>query len=263
MMADRWPDLTEAKRALAEGSGHGIRVAVLDSGVEAGHPRLGIKLVDDLAVVAEHRRLHVVKGGEKDSFGHGTAVAGVIHEIAPEARIGSIRVLGHDNTSRTSIIGRAAEEALDRDYQIINCSFGCGVEQQVLDYKSWVDAAYLKGVHVVAACDNIDFSKTEWPAYFPSVVAVNMADTKDGEVFFRQRDTLVEFSARGVDVTVAWAGGGEKVVTGSSFAAPRLAGMLARLLSVFPELSPLEAKAILQKLALPWTKKIAAQNVWW
>lgn len=262
-MAEGWVDFTEARRALAKGTGHGVRVAVLDSGVEAAHPRLGIKLVDDLAVVAEHRRLHVVKGGEKDSFGHGTAVAGVIHEIAPEARIGSIRVLGHDNTSRTSIIGRAAQEALDRNYHIINCSFGCGVEQQVLDYKRWVDEAYLKGVHVVAACDNIDFSKTDWPSYFPSVIAVNMADTKEGELFFHQRNTLVEFSASGVDVTVAWAGGGEKVVTGSSFAAPRIAGMLARLLSVFHDLGPLEAKAVLQKLALPWTRKIAAQNVWW
>jgi len=262
-MAARWVDLEEAKHALARGTGKGVRVAVLDSGVEAAHPRLGLKLVDDLAVVAEHRRLHVVKGGEKDSFGHGTAVAGVIHEIAPEARIGSIRVLGHDNTSRTSIIGRAAQEALDRNYHIINCSFGCGVEQQVLDYKRWVDEAYLKGVHVVAACDNIDFSKTDWPSYFPSVIAVNMADTKEGELFFHQRNTLVEFSASGVDVTVAWAGGGEKVVTGSSFAAPRIAGLLARLLSVFPDLGPLEAKAVLQKLALPWTRKIAAQNVWW
>ena len=261
-MAARWVDLAEAKRALVEGTGKGIRVAVLDSGVEAGHPRLGLNLVDDLAVVAEKNRLRVIKGGERDSFGHGTAVAGVIHELAPDAKIGSIRVLGHDNTSRTIIICRAAQEALDRGYHIINCSFGCGVENQVLDYKTWVDEAYLKGVHVVAACDNIDFSKTEWPAYFSSVIAVNMAEADDGDVFYYQRDTLVEFAARGVNVTVAWAGGGEKVVTGSSFAAPRLSGMLARLLSVFPDLTPLEAKAIFRKLALPWTQKIAAQNVW-
>jgi subtilisin family serine protease len=257
----RWIDLNKAKRALAAGTGEGIRVAVLDSGVESAHPKLRIKLVDDLAVVAEGHKLRVVKGGKKDTFGHGTAVSGVIHELAPNARIGSIRVLGHDNTSRTAIIRRAAQEALDRGYQIINCSFGCGVESQVLQYKSWVDEAYLKGVHVVAACDNIDFSKTEWPAYFPSVIAVNMAETDDGDIFYYQRATLVEFAARGVDVTVSWLGGGEKVVTGSSFAAPRLAGMLARLLSIYPYIPPLEAKSILHKLALPWTRKAAAQNV--
>jgi subtilisin family serine protease len=256
-----WIDLKDARRALAEGAGKGIRVAVLDSGVEASHPKLGITLVDDLAVVAEGHKLKVVKGGGRDTFGHGTAVAGVIRELAPQAKIGSIRVLGHDNTSRTSIIERAAQEALDRGYHIINCSFGCGVENQVLQYKKWVDEAYLKGVHIVAACDNIDFSKTEWPACFPSVVAVNMAETDDGKIFYYQRGTLVEFAARGVNVPVLWAGGAEKVVTGSSFAAPRLSAMLARLLSVCPDVTPLEAKAIFHKLALPWTHKVAAQNV--
>jgi subtilisin len=119
----------------------------------------------------------------------------------------------------------------------------------------------LKGVHIVAACDNIDFSKTEWPAYFPSVVAVNMAETDNGDIFYYQHGTLVEFAARGVDVTVSWVGGGEKVVTGSSFAAPRLAGMLARLLSEYPDITPLQAKSIFHRLALPWTRKVAAQNV--
>jgi len=257
----RWIDLKAAKRALAEGTGKGIRVAVIDSGVEFTHPKLGITLVDDLAVVAEGHKLRLVKGGGKDAFGHGTAVTGVIRELAPQAKIGSIRVLGHDNTSRTSIIQRAAQEALDRGYRIINCSFGCGAENQVLQYKSWVDEAYLKGVHVIAACDNMDFSKTEWPAYFPSVIAVNMAETDDGNIFYYQRDTLVEFAARGVNVTVPWAGGGEKVVTGSSFAAPRLTGMLARLLSEHPDTTPLEAKSIFHKIALPWITKVAAQNV--
>ena len=131
----------------------------------------------------------------------------------------------------------------------------------MVEYKAWVDEAYLKGVHVVAACNNEDFNAPMWPAYFPSVIAVNMARTDEDTVFYYRRGTLVEFAAKGVDVRVVWSGGGEKVVTGSSFAAPRLAGLLARLLSVFPHLTPLEAKAILHRLAVPWVDRVEAMNV--
>jgi subtilisin family serine protease len=258
----QWIDLEQAKRAIEEGTGKGIKVAVLDSGVETSHPQLAkLRLVDDLAVLAEGHKLRVVAGEGRDFFGHGTAVAGVIRKLAPECHVGSIRVLGKDNSSRTSIIHRAAQEALDRGYHIVNCSFGCGVEEQVLSYKAWVDEAYLKGVHVVAACNNEDFSKPEWPAYFPSVIAVNMARTNSEELFYYQHGAMVEFAAQGVDVRVPWMGGTEKVVTGSSFAAPRLAALMARLLSVYPELAPLQAKAILQRIAARFTARVAADNV--
>jgi subtilisin family serine protease len=258
----RWIDLEQARRAINEGTGSDIKIAVVDSGVEASHPKLGqIQLVDDLVVVADENKLEVVAGEGCDVYGHGTAVTDVLRTLAPRARIGSFRVLGHDNTSRTTIISRAAQEALDRGYEILNCSFGCAVQSQVLEYKAWVDEAYLKGVHVVAACNNEDFSTPEWPACFPSVIAVNMARTDEDTVFYYQRGTLIEFAAKGVDVKVPWLNGGEKVVTGSSFAAPRLAGLLARLLSVYPDLTPLEAKAVLHRLAIPWTDRVAAKNV--
>lgn len=258
----QWIGLEQAIRAMNEGSGSGVKIAVLDSGVELSHPNLdGMKLADDLAVIPSGPKLRVVVGAGQDIFGHGTAVAGVIRGLAPQAQIGSIRVLGSNNTSRTTIIQRGAQEALDRGYRILNCSFGCAIQSQVLQYKFWVDEAYVRGVHVVAACNNEDFTKQEWPAYFPSVIAVNMARTNEDGIFYYHRGTLVEFAARGVDVRVLWSGGSQKVVTGSSFAAPRLAALLARLLSVYPDIAPLQAKAILHKIATPWTNRVAAANV--
>ena len=257
----RWIQLQEAERAIAEGTGRGIKIAVIDSGIEPSHPMLaGIKLAEDIAIVDDEVKLDVV-GSDGDVFGHGTAVSGIIKELAPEAEIGSIRVLGRNNSSRTAIIQLGAQEALSRGYQILNCSFGCAVEAQVLAYKSWVDEAYLKGVHVVAACNNDDFRTPEWPAFFPSVLAVNMARTDDESIFYYMRGTLVEFAARGVDVNVAWRDGGKKLVTGSSFATPRISALLARLLSVYPDLSPLQAKSILQAIAKPWAGDVAAANV--
>jgi subtilisin len=55
-----------------------------------------------------------------------------------------------------------------------------------------------------------------------------------------------------IDIEVAWLGGSRKKVTGSSFAAPHVAGLVARLASKCPALSPSHAKALLQKLAAPW-----------
>ena len=74
----------------------------------------------------------------------------------------------------------------------------------------------------------------------------------DVERFYYRPGNLVEFVARGQDIEVAWLNGGTKKVTGSSFAAPHLTGLLARLLSKCPTLSPTQAKALLHGLAAPW-----------
>lgn len=257
-----WLNPQEASALLNEGTGRSVKVAVIDSGVETTHPKLAdLVLADDLAVASDGLQLVTKPGEGKDVFGHGTAVASIIHEMAPEALIGSFRVLDGTCSSKSAIICEGVRQALDRGYHIINCSFGCAVLDQIHQYKAWVDEAYLKGAHVVAACNNVDFTRPEWPAYFASVIAVNMARTGESNSFWYKRGNLVEFAARGVNVDVAWKDGSIKNVMGSSFAAPRLAGMLARLLSQTPELSPTEVKALFHEMAHPWTREVIAPNV--
>lgn len=260
-MSRVWLTPGEAESAIRTGTGRGVRVAILDSGVETAHPALaGLQLRDDIVIVDDGVQLGVAAGEGRDVFGHGTAVAGILRQVAPEAEIGSIRVLGEHLASRTAIIREGARQAIDRGYHIINCSLGCGVVDHVLQYKSWVDEAYLKNIHVVSACNNFDFARMEWPGHFSSVITVNMADTDDLALFYRPGQ-LVEFSARGVNVPVPWKDGGEKEVTGSSFAAPRVAGLLARLLSGSAFLPPAEVKALLHQVARPWTPQVQAPNV--
>jgi len=225
-------------------------VAVLDSGIERDHPALaGLTLADDVAVLDDGLKLRVVPGEGRDAFGHGTAVAGIIHQLAPEAELGSFRVLGQQLRSRTVIIREAARLALERGYHILNCSFGCGRDDHVLFYKEWIDEAYVRGRHIVAACNNQDFTKREWPGHFPTVNTVNFTRCDRPDEFQYRSGHLVEFAANGQDVEVAWQGGTRKKVTGSSFAAPHLTGLLARLVSCAPGLSPLTAKLLLQNLA--------------
>jgi subtilisin len=251
--ANDWPTLDEARRFLETGRGRGINIALLDSGVDSTHPLLaGLTLLDDLAVVESGSRLSVVPGEGRDVYGHGTAIAGIIQQLAPEARVGSFRVLGEHLRSRTLIIREGARQALERGYHILNCSFGCNREEHVLFYKDWIDEAYLRGSHVVAACNNQDFTKREWPGHFPTVITVNFTRSERPDDLYCRLGQMVEFAARGEELEVAWLDGGRKKVTGSSFAAPHVAGLLARLLSPYPALSPLHAKALLQKLAKPW-----------
>ena len=249
--ANSWITPEDALTALAEGRGRGVKIAVLDSGVDGEHPALGgIELLDNLAVVAEGGVLSVREGG--DVFGHGTAVAGILHALAPEAKIGSFRVLGALKEARSPVIRAGARLALDRGYDILNCSFGCpGKADFVMSFKGWIDEAYTRGAHVVAACNNQDFSIAEWPAHFPSVVGVTRASGLPDQLFYQSGD-LVEFGALGEEAHAAWLGGTTKSVIGSSFAAPRVAALLARLLSVHPGLPPLLAKSALRAAASPW-----------
>ena len=84
LMADPGPfRLDEARRALEKGNGKGVRIAVIDSGVEIDHPALaGLTLLHDLQVVDAGVQIEVKPGEGVDVFGHGTAVASVIRRIA-------------------------------------------------------------------------------------------------------------------------------------------------------------------------------------
>ena len=249
-VAQSWPTLEQGREFLSRGRGQGVRIAVLDSGIEWKHPQLTLlHASDDLAIVEQDFQIVTVPGSGRDVFGHGTAIASLIHQLAPQAQIGSFRVLGDQLRSRTQIIREGARQALERGYHILNCSFGCAREDQVLLYKDWIDEAYIRGCHIVAACNNQNYLKREWPGHFPTVVTVNFAACQSPEQFFCRLGHLVEFAARGQDLEVAWSGGGVKQVTGSSFAAPHLTGLLARLISCCPNLSPVHAKALLQRLA--------------
>ncbi len=199
-----WITPDEAVAAVREGDGAGVRIAVIDSGIEADHPKLGkMSLLDSLGIVEEDGRIAVRSGEGFDVYGHGTAVASIIHSIAPAAEIGSFRVLDARNLSRTAIIQAGVYEAFQRGYHILNCSFGCkGLPRFVMPHKQWIDEAYVRGVHVVAACNNIDPREPEWPAHFASVIGVGIASPEEniGERepgFVHLAGELVEFAAAG------------------------------------------------------------------
>ncbi|MCP5536594.1 MAG: S8 family serine peptidase [Akkermansiaceae bacterium] len=251
MPEEIWISPDQARAALTSGTGKGVRIAILDSGVESSHPALAdLQLSDDVVIESRGGRIAATPGDGQDVFGHGTAVADIIHRHAPEAEMGSFRVLGHFKESRAAIIREGVRAAALRGYDIIHCSFGAPARaQDAAIYKGWLDAAYLRGLHVVAAGSNAGFHTAEWPAHFPTVIAVGAAPDDHTQLQL-YRGSLVEFSIGGREASAAWLHGGRKEVFGSSFAAPRVSAMLAGILSVHPNIHPLHAKTLLRHLAL-------------
>lgn len=252
-----WITPEQAAEAILSGDGTGVRVAVIDSGVDEKHPRLaGLEVIESIAMIEEHGQVRAVDGEGTDIFGHGTAVAGVIHELAPGAKIGSFRVLDARSLSRTEMICRGVALAIEKGYDILNCSFGCkGRARFILPHKEWSDAAYLAGIHVVAACSNAGAEEPDWPSHFTNVIGVTMANENAEGVYFRPH-TPVPFAARGENVVVPWLNGQMREQTGSSFAAPQVTGLLARLLSNFPGLPPAHVNDLLPRIVKPWEHRL-------
>lgn len=251
--AINWPEATALLEAFRNGDGADVKIAVLDSGVEIAHPAFaGKSLEDDLDFRSAPDESIILGAGDgQDAYGHGTAIAWLIWAVAPAARIGSFRIMGDGRlTSKRDLVREAAHEAMRRGYQVLNCSFGHrAAALYAMDYKEWVDAAFVCDCSIVAACDNAGSRQQVFPAHFPSVIGVDRS-AKPLDLL-RRPGQLVEFSAHSENVRVPWKDNAWKTVIGSSYAAPKVAGLVARLLSALPDLSAAQVKAALQALATP------------
>ncbi len=235
----------QTREALARGDGSGVRIAILDSGIEIAHPDFAGKKILCDRVFEDGRN---GDGTGEDLYGHGTAIAGIIWDLAPKAEIGSFRVLGPNLKSRTTLVSAAATDAIKQGFQILNCSFSCSIPGHVGIFKTWIDEAWKARVHVVGASGS--HQTPEWPAHFTSVLGVDTARDSGVHPIHAIPGGMIEFGVPGTDRRVAWKNGGHRVMSGSSFAAAHLTGLLARLLSVYPKLDPQEAKAALRELAV-------------
>lgn len=227
-------------------TGAGVRVAVVDSGVEADHPALeGCVEVDaGLAVTVDGDGNAVDHPGpHNDSFGHATAVAGIIHGFAPEARITSVKVLGAGLGGKAAGFLRGLGWAVEQGFDVINLSLGTTRRDWALPFYEVCDQAYFRGCMVVTAANNV--TRASFPSLFGSVTSVACNLATDPFRFHYNPAPPTEFLARGIDVDVAWRGGTYVKGTGNSYAAPHIAGLAALIRSKHPGLRPFQVKTVL------------------
>ncbi len=227
-------------------TGAGVRVAVIDSGIEADHPDLEGCVDVDAGVhvrVGADGDLVETTGYHHDSFGHGTACAGIIHGLAPEARLTSVKVLGVGLAGQAAAFLRGLAWAVDEGFDVINLSLGTTRRDWALPFHEICDRAYFQNAFIVTAANNVQ--RASYPSLFAAVasVACNLSD--DPYRFHFNPEPPTEFLAPGVDIEVAWKGGGRLVATGNSYAAPHLAGIAALVRSKHSRLRPFQVKTAL------------------
>ena len=225
-------------------TGAGVTVAIIDSGVERDHPAVGGRLVQSVRVEIRDDEAVVVDDPDAiDVVGHGTACAGIVHELAPGADIVSVRVLGPDNRGKGAAFAAGLDWAIDHGAGVANLSLSSKSEAMFATFHDLADRAYFSNVLLVSAANNVP--GPSYPSLFASVVSVAAHDLPDAWTWFYNPEPPVEFGARGVDVDVAWRNGARISATGNSFAAPHIAGIAALIRARHPEASPFEIKAIL------------------
>lgn len=241
-----WPQRLDAAWAWEGSLGEGVRVCVIDSGIGA-HPRVGE--VDEAFVVTvdEEDEVLVADDDAGDVCGHGTACAGIVRSVAPSCRLASIRVLGAGATGGGRELIAGIRLAIDRGYEVVNLSLSTTRRTFAAALHELADAAYFRRCLLVACAHNSPVDSYPWQ--FASVVSVAGHAGGDPMQFFVNPQAPPEFYARGLDVEVAWPGGGTIRASGNSFAAPHLAAICALIRAKHPDLTPAQVKTVLSQTA--------------
>ena len=238
-----WPERVTREWALDGATGNGVRVCILDSGVDASHPLVGD--LESAVVISIDEEGEVVSEDDVDGdvSGHGTACAGIVRRLAPEASISSVRVLGASFTGSGNVLLGGLRYAIDQGFDVVNMSLSTTKKQFAGILHELTDKAYFQRTVLVASAHNMPVESYPWR--FSSVISVGSHEEADPLTFYYNPDPPVEFFARGVDVEVAWTGGARIRCTGNSFATPHMSGLCALVLGKHPELTPFQLKSVL------------------
>jgi subtilisin len=238
-----WPERVTPEWAWGDSTGKGVRVCILDSGVEAGHPLVGE--VDGAVAVSlgEDEEPIVEEDTAGDLCGHGTACAGIVRSLAPDCELYSVRVLGAGFSGSGPILMAGLRWAVEQGYDVINMSLSTTKKQFSGVLHELADSAYFKRTVLVSSAHNMPVESYPWR--FSSVISVGSHEDPDPMAFYANPSPPVEFFGRGVDVEIAWLGGARLRSTGNSFATPHISGICALVLGKHPDLTPFQLKSVL------------------
>lgn len=247
MPLDRVHGIT-ADWAWGGSTGAGVKIAVVDSGIDASHPDVGqiqgyasFKEDDDGKVVLD-------TDPHDDCFGHGTACAGVIRSLAPDCEIYSVKVLGEGLRGSSKVFEAGLRWALRNDIRVCNLSLGMRKKESAGVFHELADRAYFNNIALITAAPN-DRDRPSYPSLYSAVISVASHSVPDPYTFYYNPQPPVEFGALGIDVRLCWRDHKHTTATGNSFAAPHMTGLVAKILGKHPELTVFQLKTVLRELA--------------
>ncbi len=219
--------------------GAGVVIAIVDSGIDPGHPDLAANVIPGF---------NVLSGSDdtSDDNGHGTHMAGIaaasgfngigVIGIAPDAELMPIKVLDASGAGTYADLAEGIVYAADHGARVINLSIGGEVDSSTLS--TAVAYAQSKGVVMAAAAGNDGTWAPSYPAAYPGVVAVGAIDPQGALASFSNFGPWLTLVAPGVNILTTDMGGGYADSTGTSPATPFVAGAAALLLAANPSLDP-------------------------
>lgn len=224
--------LTRLPEAWSRTMGEGVRVAVLDTGVDPDHPDL------EAAIVASE---DFTGDGIEDINGHGTHCAGIVGArldgegfvgIAPRCELIIGKVLGNNGSGSFRGIAEGVDWAVDQGAHIISMSLGGPVSSPLL-YRS-IATALARGVHIICAAGNsgnLFRNSIGFPGQYGGVITVASHDRYGNPSGFSSRGGELDFMAPGSDIWSTYKDGGYAELSGTSMATPYVAGVSALILS--------------------------------
>jgi subtilisin len=245
-VASDWPDGVTREWAFGGSTGAGVRVCVVDSGVDE-HPLVGAVQSAVAVERDEDDELRIVPDADGDLCGHGNACAGVIRALAPDCEIHSVRVLGAGFSGNGALLLEGLRHALHERYDVINLSLSTTNDEWRAGLHELTDQGFFQRSLIVASAHNMPVESFPWR--FASVISVGSHDQPDAMTWYANPDPPVELFARGADVEVAWQDGGTITATGNSFATPHITGICTLIRAKHPTLTPAAVKHLLALLA--------------
>ncbi|OCA84214.1 peptidase S8 [Bacillus sp. FJAT-27225] len=228
-----------------------VTIALIDTGVDLDHPDLKNRLVRGYNVLSDNN-------DPDDDNGHGTHVAGIIASetnngegvagITWYNKIMPIKAMGKEGYGTTFDIAKGIYWAVDHGAQVINMSLGNYQPSRVL--KEAIDYAYRKDVVLVAAAGNDNSRQPTYPASYPQVLAVSAVDHEGVRAEFSNYGTYVDIAAPGVYIPSTYFLNRYAALSGTSMAAPHVAGLAGLIRSENPKLSNREVIRVMQRSAI-------------
>ena len=216
--------------------GAGVKVAIIDTGIDYTHSDLNANYVGGYDFVNGD-------SDPMDDYGHGTMVAGVVAAedngagvvgVAPQAKLYALKVLNSSGWGYVSDIIAALQWAQSHGIQVVNMSLGSS--QGSSSFQTAVTNAYNAGIVVVAAAGNSgdcsgSTDTVSYPARYAEVIAVGATDSYDSRPCFSSTGPAVELAAPGVSVMATYPNGSYAYASGTSLASPHVAGAAALVLA--------------------------------
>ncbi|MCC7263565.1 MAG: S8 family serine peptidase [Candidatus Latescibacteria bacterium] len=227
-------------------TGQGVRVGVVDSGIDPAHPGVG-PLAGSVEFVLDPEGQVICRAASGDLAGHGTACAGLIRRRAPGVALYSLRILDSSLRAEVRLLAAAIRWATVQQLDLLNLSLGTTQSEGTAELQVACREAAEAGLLLVAAAHQEGL--TSYPAAFPEVIGVQSGALGAG--YHYRAGTACEGVAPGEFQRLCWPGGGQVLAGGNSFAAARLSGILALIRQALPGASLATVRSALQANALP------------